>query len=173
MKNDRREDISQPTRTITTSENAMTYAGFWKRLVAYIIDSALLGTVGFIVSLPFLGLVGIGAMSAHDEPEAAAGVIMAAVGAYLIVLGAMAVVGWLYFALMESSGAQGTLGKMALGIKVTDLQGNRISFGRASGRYFGKILSSLILNIGYVIAGFTQQKQALHDIIAGCLVVNK
>ena len=151
----------------------MSYAGFWKRFVAYVIDSILLGIVGFVVLLPFLGLVGIGALTAHDEPEAAAGVIIAALGAYLMVLGAMAVVGWLYYALMESSGTQGTLGKMALGIKVTDMQGNKISFARASGRYFGKILSSLILNIGYIIAGFTQQKQALHDIIAGCLVVNK
>ena len=151
----------------------MSYAGFWKRFVAYVIDSILLGIVGFVVSLPFLGLVGIGALTAHDEPEAAVGVIIAALGAYLMVLGAMAVVGWLYYALMESSGTQGTLGKMALGIEVTDMQGNKISFARASGRYFGKILSSLILNIGFIIAGFTQQKQALHDIIAGCLVVNK
>lgn len=151
----------------------MSYAGFWKRFVAYIIDSALLGFVGFIVSLPFLGMLGVGAMSAHDDPDAASGIVMAAIGAYLLILGAMAVVGWLYFALMESSGPQGTLGKMALGIKVTDMQGNRISFARASGRYFGKIVSSLVLNIGYIMAGFTQQKQALHDMIAGCLVVNK
>lgn len=81
--------------------------------------------------------------------------------------------GWLYFALMESSGQQGTIGKMALGIKVTDMNGNRIGFGRATGRYFGKIISSLTLTIGYIMAGFTQQKQALHDIIAGCLVINK
>ena len=89
----------------------MSYAGFWKRFVAYVIDSILLGIVGFVVSLPFLGLVGIGALTAHDEPEAAAGVIIAALGAYLMVLGAMAVVGWLYYALMESSGTQGTLGR--------------------------------------------------------------
>jgi uncharacterized RDD family membrane protein YckC len=79
---------------------------------------------------------------------------------------------WLYFALMESmKGA--TLGKMALGIIVTDLQGNRISFGRATGRYFAKIISSLTILVGYIMAGFTQRKQALHDIIAGCLVINK
>ena len=80
---------------------------------------------------------------------------------------------WLYFALMESSSKQATLGKMALGIIVTDLNGNRLSFGRATGRYFGKIISGAILMIGYIMAGFTEKKQALHDIIAGCLVVNR
>jgi uncharacterized RDD family membrane protein YckC len=53
------------------------------------------------------------------------------------------------------------------------MNGNRISFGRATGRYFGKILSGLTFTIGYIMAGFTQQKQALHDMIAGCLVINK
>jgi uncharacterized RDD family membrane protein YckC len=62
---------------------------------------------------------------------------------------------------------------MALGIKVTDMTGNKLSFGRATGRYFAKIISGLIMGIGYFMAGFTQQKQALHDIIASCLVVNK
>jgi uncharacterized RDD family membrane protein YckC len=72
---------------------------------------------------------------------------------------------------MESSAKGGTLGKMAIGIMVTDMTGNRISFGRATGRYFAKILSQMILMIGFLMAGFTQQKQALHDILAGCLVV--
>jgi uncharacterized RDD family membrane protein YckC len=62
---------------------------------------------------------------------------------------------------------------MAIGIKVTDLNGNRISFGRATGRYFAKILSGMILMIGYIMAGFTEKKQALHDMIASCLVVMK
>jgi uncharacterized RDD family membrane protein YckC len=74
---------------------------------------------------------------------------------------------------MESSSQQGTLGKMALGIKVTDMNGSRVSFGRATGRYFAKIISGLTFSIGYIMAGFTQQKQALHDIIAGCLIINR
>ncbi len=61
---------------------------------------------------------------------------------------------------------------MALGIKVTDLDGNRISFGRATGRYFGKIISGMIFYIGFMMAGWTQKKQALHDMLAGCLVIN-
>lgn len=72
---------------------------------------------------------------------------------------------------MESSAKQATLGKMALGIVVTDLEGARIGFGRATGRYFAKILSGLILGIGFLMAAFTERKQGLHDIIAGTLVV--
>jgi uncharacterized RDD family membrane protein YckC len=80
--------------------------------------------------------------------------------------------GWLYFAYFESSEWQATLGKRALNLVVTDLQGHRISFGRASGRYFGKLISGkLCLGIGYLLAGFTEKKQALHDMIASCLVL--
>lgn len=77
---------------------------------------------------------------------------------------------WIYEAVMESSSKQATLGKMALGLKVTDEQGRRISFVRATGRYFSKIISGMILCIGYIMAGFTARKQALHDMIAGTLV---
>jgi uncharacterized RDD family membrane protein YckC len=80
---------------------------------------------------------------------------------------------WLYFAYQESSPAQATIGKRALGIKVTDLEGNRISFGRATGRYFAKYLSAITLFIGFLLAAFTARKQALHDMIAGTLVVNR
>ncbi len=74
---------------------------------------------------------------------------------------------------MESSSKQATLGKMALGIIVTDVNGERIGFGRATGRFFGKIVSGMIFYIGYIMAGFTDRKQALHDMMAGTLVVNK
>jgi uncharacterized RDD family membrane protein YckC len=80
---------------------------------------------------------------------------------------------WLYFALLESSSWQGTLGKKALGLIVTDMMGRRISFARATGRHFAKIISGMILLIGYLMAGFTERKQALHDMIAGCLVFRK
>ena len=72
---------------------------------------------------------------------------------------------------MESSRRQATLGKMALGIRVTDLDGRRVSFARASGRWFGKILSSLIFGIGYLMVAFTEKKQGLHDMIAGTRVM--
>ena len=74
---------------------------------------------------------------------------------------------------MESSSLQATLGKMIFGMKVTDLNGNRISFARATGRHFAKYLSSMILFIGYIMAGFTERKQALHDMIAGTLVIRR
>jgi uncharacterized RDD family membrane protein YckC len=71
---------------------------------------------------------------------------------------------------MESSSYQATLGKMVCGMKVTDLSGNRISFERATGRHFAKYLSGLILCIGYIMVGFTERKQGLHDLLAGTLV---
>ena len=80
-------------------------------------------------------------------------------------------VSWLYSALMESSATQGTLGKMALGIIVTDMNGDRITFGKATGRFFGKIISSLILCIGFLMIAFTDRKRGLHDMIASTLVV--
>ena len=81
---------------------------------------------------------------------------------------------WLYFAYLESGEKQGTWGKQMLGLYVTDLAGNRISFGRASGRFFAKIITGLIpLGIGYIMAGITERKQALHDMIASCLVLRR
>jgi len=83
------------------------------------------------------------------------------------------VAGWLYFALLESSTLQATPGKMALGLYVADVNGRRISFGRASGRFVGKLLSSLLLGVGYVVAAFSARKQALHDMMADCLVLRR
>lgn len=145
------------------------YAGFWRRFVAALIDGILLqvvlSIVGGILGVGIgAGLGGFGAMGQSDEINAAG---LAAVGTIYLV----AFVGqWLYFALMESSGLQATVGKLAMGVVVTDQSGNRISFGRATGRYFGKILSGIILMIGYIMAAFTERKQGLHDMIAGTLV---
>jgi uncharacterized RDD family membrane protein YckC len=153
---------------------SVSYAGFWKRFVAYIIDDIILSFAGLIIALPLGAVFGLGFFSGMSgERESAAPLF--ALAASVIVLTAVGVVvaSWLYFALMESSANQATLGKMALGIKVTDLEGNRISFGKATGRYFGKIVSGMIMYIGFIMAGFTERKQALHDIMASCLVVNK
>jgi uncharacterized RDD family membrane protein YckC len=152
-----------------------TYAGFWKRFAAYLIDSIIMSAVTFLVLIPFLAMIGIsaGVSSAMENSEAAAGLIGLIIGAYFFAIFVMMIAQWLYFALMESSSRQATLGKMALGIIVTDLNGGQISFGKATGRYFGKIVSSLIMCIGYIMAAFTEKKQALHDMMAGTLVVNK
>jgi len=80
---------------------------------------------------------------------------------------------WLYYALFEASHFQATPGKMALGLVVTDETGHRIGFGRATGRYFAKLISALILYIGFMMAGWTEKKQALHDILASTLVLKK
>jgi len=156
-------------------ENTQTrYAGFWMRFLAYIIDGIILSIVSLIIMIPFFGLLGITAAVGGGNPDLDAegsGFMAAMAGTIFLSILAVGVAGWLYFALMESSAKGATLGKMALGLRVTDLSGNRISFGRATGRYFGKIVSGMIFSIGYIMAGFTQQKQALHDIMAGCLVV--
>lgn len=152
------------------------YAGFWLRLVAHIIDEMILGIpTSFIVfaSLIPMGLIG----SFSDLTQMDDTGKMAFVGSFIVIIllavFVSLVLSWLYFAFMESSSKQATIGKMALGLKVTDINGNRITFARATGRYFGKILSSMVLHIGYIMAGFTPKKQALHDLIAECLVVKQ
>jgi len=148
-------------------------AGFWMRFIASVIDGVLLGIVNIIILVPFLSLVGITAAaraSDVDMENEGAGLMIALLSTYFISMLAVVIAGWLYFALMESSARGATLGKMALGLRVTTLGGDRIGFGRATGRYFGKILSSIFF-IGYIMAAFTARKQALHDMMAGCLVI--
>ena len=139
---------------------AYGYAGFWKRAAAALIDGIITNVLGGLFMGFAVGLI----YGAAPQTGKSAGLVVAAVGV---------VMHWLYFALFESSSKQATPGKMAVGIKVTDADDNRISFGRASGRHFCKILSCLFLLAGYVMAAFTQKKQGLHDILSGCLVVNK
>jgi uncharacterized RDD family membrane protein YckC len=152
---------------------AVAYAGFWLRFVAFIIDAILLHFVSVILLLPFAASLGMGMrgmmMGRPPNIQELFPLLHAMFRIALIRL----VLNWLYFALLESSSWQATLGKKALGLEVTDLAGNRISFGRATGRFFAKIISSLTLLIGYIMAGFTEKKQALHDIIAGTLVIRK
>lgn len=150
------------------------YAGFWRRFVAHLIDQIIVCIVAFMLFIPALALLGIGIGSGMmDESPSAIGFVFAAIAAYLTAILVIIILQWLYYALMESSNKQATLGKLALGIVVTDLNGGRISFGRATGRYFGKIISGMILYIGFIMAGFTEKKQALHDIMASCLVILK
>ncbi len=153
------------------------YAGFWLRVVAHIIDLIVLGVVYGILFLAGMMFVGIGSLHGaleglKNNPEAGPPVALVMMIMFIVVLGIFA--SWLYYAYMESSPNQGTLGKMALGLIVTNLQGRRIGFGHATGRFFAKIVTGLIpLGIGYMMAGFTEKKQALHDMIAGCLVLRK
>ena len=133
---------------------AVTYAGFGIRLVAHIIDVMI---VAFASS--FVGLIAFSADSTVDIQE-----LSRSTGFWLM---------WLYFSAFESSKRQATPGKQLMGLKVTDLKRNRIGFWKATGRHFGKIISGAILLIGFIMAAFTEKKQALHDKMAGCLVVEE
>jgi uncharacterized RDD family membrane protein YckC len=150
------------------------YAGFWLRLVAHLIDGLLIGAVGGVIFIPMFFLTGLGgflrAVSHDRQPDPA--VIASFVSSIALLVLASVLGSWLYYAYFESSDWQASVGKKVMNLIVTDLNGNRISFGRASGRYFAKIISGLIpLGIGYILAGVTEKKQALHDMIASCLVL--
>ena len=119
-----------------------SYAGFWKRFGAIIIDGFILAIINTILSI--------------------------IISKYVSIL-----TYWIYFAVLESSSSQATFGKMVIGIIVTDKDGNKISFDRATVRHFCKIISGMLLCMGFILAGVTQKKQALHDLIANTLVVNK
>jgi uncharacterized RDD family membrane protein YckC len=148
----------------------VVYAGFWLRFVAWILDRILIGVVTRVVLFPFFGMSALRTiLRGHPSPED----LVPLVGTIARLFAVSLVLDWLYYALMESSAWQGTLGKKALGLRVTDLQGNRVSFGRATARFFARIISSFTLLIGYIMAGFTEKKQALHDIIASCLVIRQ
>jgi uncharacterized RDD family membrane protein YckC len=125
------------------ADGTRRYAGFWIRVAAVFVDSLVLGIPYFLLTRTF-GRYG----------EAAA--VLAA---------------WLYFPLMESSASQGTIGKIAFSLTVTDTSFRRISLKRAVGRQFAKILSTLTLDLGYVMVGLTSQKRGLHDFVAGTLVL--
>jgi len=129
-----------------------------------LIDGILIGLVTFPFSLLLRASIGL-AGSAVSMPRMGVLVVGVITG-----LAFSLVVGWLYGASLESSSRQATVGKMALGLKVTDLQGQRVSLARATGRHFAKIISVMTLYIGYIMAGFTDRHQALHDMIAGTLV---
>jgi uncharacterized RDD family membrane protein YckC len=155
----------------------VTFAGFWLRLVAYLLDSAIIGFAVTVLFVPFFFLMG-GVAMLENLPRHAERVdpaqFMALLSLILTLAAIAEVAKWLYFAYLESGEKQATWGKQALGIYVTDLAGQRVTFGRATGRFFAKIVSGLIpLGIGFVMAGFTERRQALHDMIASTLVLRR
>jgi uncharacterized RDD family membrane protein YckC len=133
------------------------YAGFWRRVAAVLIDSVPLATLSWIVG------------AATNTASMFWWHLQKTGDTRGFILGTLTL--WLYYALLESSSIQGTLGKLIMGLYVTDEHGKRLSFGRASGRHFGKYLSVLIFGIGFLMAGFTAKKQALHDLLAHTLVM--
>ncbi|HKS80277.1 MAG TPA: RDD family protein [Candidatus Acidoferrales bacterium] len=151
------------------------FAGFWLRFVAWIIDEIILCFGVVILFLVVLAFIGIGTFqSVFENVDNASEFLPFSIVFGMIVAILGAILGqWLYYAWMESSSHQGTVGKIALGLVVTDLQGRRVSFARATGRFFSRIITRLTFGIGYIIAGFTERKQTLHDMIASCLVLRK
>jgi len=136
------------------SEQKLEYAGFWIRVVAYILDIIVLSIVIGILAVTF----------------GAAAIMTENFGLLIVIYLMFFVLVYGYFTVMESSAKQATLGKMAVGIKVGDERGNRITTMNALGRALGKILSGLILYIGYIMVGFDSKKQGLHDKLANTVV---
>ena len=143
-----------------TNRNRFRHSGFWKRFVAIIIDNIGLSLVNLVVAL----MLGPSAFDLHS-PHFTDGEVIYVVASLFI--------NFLYFTIMHSSSAQATVGKMILGMKVIDRHGNRISYPLAVGRWFADILSIITFGFGYIMASFTEYKQALHDIVCDTYVINK
>lgn len=157
----------EPAVESRSLETNRSYAGFWRRLAAFVIDVVVVGLGALLVSVLIAVLLAIALISTGGSAPTDSAVVQ--LGSLVILL----VLTWLYFAGLESSAWQATVGKRMTGVIVTDVEGHRLGFGRASARYFAKILSALPVLIGYLLAAFTPQKQALHDMIARTLVVRK
>ncbi len=145
--------------------SAIEDAGFGRRLLAFLIDMVVLGCGGCFLGIGVVILSSV--MLGHEISDESTPVEDAMINVFGLLLS------WLYYALMESSTLRATVGKMALGIVVVDEKGHQIGFGRATGRFFGKILSGLILGFGYLMILFSPMKQGLHDTIAGCRVIRR
>lgn len=156
------------------------YAGFWLRFVALIIDGIIISIVrGFIV-LPILAMFGYSITSSgffEDFDFRDTDALLSAFAAFMAMAATIGLINFIiwivYYTLMEMSKLQATIGKIALGLVVTDINGGRLDFGKALIRNLFKIISGAILSIGYIMAAFTARKQALHDIVANTLVVKK
>lgn len=145
----------------------MDYAGFWWRALAHLIDLVILSICNCLLGM---GL-GIGLSVGMIAVGMDKGAILMACRVAGFFLGL--IVYWIYYATMESSSWQATLGKRICKLTVTDLEGERLTFARASGRYWATWLSRLTCLVGYVMAAFTEKRQALHDIIAKTLVLRE
>jgi len=155
-------------------QDNIVYGSFIERFGAYVIDIIILGLVQGFIIIPILAFMGI---KVAFNPDPTDEEIFAFLGSIFsigfTVYPIIFIIGWLYFALLQCGPRQATIGKMAMGMIVTDVDGARLSFAKASLRYFGKYLSSAVMMIGYIIAAFTEKRQALHDFIANTVVIKK
>lgn len=146
------------------------YAGFWIRFVAVLIDFVILSVIELIINIPLTMLIGVGSVGIASGGSLGAGglgAILAAQGVLFLINLTIQIGYEVYF--LSSRGA--TLGKMAVGLKVIRADGGPLSVGLAFGRYFAKLLSAFTLLIGYIIAGFDDQKRSLHDRICDTRVI--
>jgi uncharacterized RDD family membrane protein YckC len=158
----------QPLDYSIIEDRPVTYSGFWRRFLAMLIDIIILES-----ALSILGHTILGNTIYKEDSSDILGLrldIFRYNGTGTLL---QTVIDWLYYALLEAGAWQATLGKRAMGIRVTDTSGGRISFGQATGRYFGKIVSAIILFIGYFMMLWDSRKQTLHDKMAGTLVVKE
>jgi uncharacterized RDD family membrane protein YckC len=155
-----------PPAVMPPPRPAVEYAGFWIRFVAWFIDALILYVIALGTNAVMRAAAGIPVMPIWSASRGAT------FGSGCAEICVSVIVGWLYKALSESSAAQATPGKRAMRLRVTDMEGRRISFARATGRTFAKILSALTLGVGYMMAGFTSRHQALHDLIAETVVLH-
>ncbi len=161
----------------TTAAALEDHAGFWKRVAAYILDAIILYVPNLLIMKSMGGDAAQETMkqamlAAPGDPQ----VMLAAYEQFYTTMGTAMIIttalAWLYFAVCESSRWQATPGKLALGIRVTNLQGNPISFPHALVRYLAKFLSVITLGFGFLMVGWTRRKQGLHDMLAKTLVLN-
>ena len=152
--------INQNAASPTTPK----FAGFWFRTLASIIDGVLCQLLIIFIVAPIGFSLGLQLADSYSLSE----IEMIGYGTGFVLGG---LIQWLWFTVAESSKWQATIGKKMVGLKVTGEIGERISFGKANGRYWSKILSTLILGVGFLMVAFTEKKQGLHDKIAGTLVI--
>jgi uncharacterized RDD family membrane protein YckC len=161
-------EIPQDTRAIpglSALPPRPAFAGFWLRAVAYLIDTLLISLVfGLIASIYPSTFIKFpdAAVSLTSLPQLTP-------TAFIITITAT----WLYYTMFEASIWQATPGKRVMRLYVADLNGQRVTFARAAARNIAKMISSLTFLVGYLVAGFTERKQALHDILASCLVLRR
>lgn len=160
------ENYPNQTSQIFSEAPLPTYAGFWRRFVAYMLDGIILSIPGYFIGM----LMGYNMFSGFGRHQSFGAIFTTTyISANLVTT----IINWLYFALQESGPAQATLGKRALGVKVIGGNGQRITFMNATGRYFGKIVSAITLLVGFMMAGWDSRKQALHDKMANTFVIKE
>ncbi len=154
--------------TIAVAPGEMRYAGFWIRFAAKFIDGLIVGVPTFLLIFLTGGLMGASGAVNPNSPAAAMSMLGVQIGAQLVSIA----IGAAYTIFFVAKYAA-TPGKMAVGLKVVNADGSKVSAGKATGRYFAEMLSGITCYIGYIIAGFDGQKRSLHDHVCGTRVIYK